>query len=189
MIRRLSGTVVGISLTHITVDVSGVGYLIAVRSVSEFSLDKPATLHTYLAVRENALDLYGFLHEEELEMFELLLKVPKVGPKTALQILIQASVSLLQESIASEDPVHLSKLSGISKKSAEKIVSELKGSFDGLGIENEAGTHTSIDSDVIDALVTLGYSEKDARHAVQKLDGTEADTNARIKKALHIITS
>jgi Holliday junction DNA helicase RuvA len=184
MIAELRGTVVDIGLAHITLDVRGVGYRIAVCSVQDFVLNTEAHLHTHLAVRETALDLYGFLEKEELAIFELLLKLPKIGPKSAMQILSQADIDLLKKAVASNDPSYLSKMSGIGKKSAEKIVVGLKDVFEDAEFENSLSEDTHADSDAIDALVTLGYSQRDAREALRRLSEDIVETNERIKAAL-----
>ena len=175
MIRQIQGIVADAHPTHVVVDVHGVGYHIFTTSKTGCAVGETTTLHTHLAVRENALDLYGFATRDELSFFELLLTLPKIGPKSALQILTQADVVLLQKTILSQDPIHLSKMSGISKKTAEKIVLGLKDAFDGLGYTNtaEVGNHSTAQSafvsDTIDALITLGYPQSDARKAVQQL--------------------
>ncbi len=183
MIARLTGTVVDVRLTHIVLDVHGVGYLIAVRLSSSFTVGTQVTLHTHLAVRENAMDLYGFQTEEELQMFNHLIKLPKIGPKTAMQILSQAEISLLREAAIKNDATYLSKMSGIGKKSAEKIVLGLKDIFD-AGDFASVGGENSADTDTIDALVALGYSERDARQALQKLPQDITDTHERIRQVL-----
>ncbi len=161
--------------TNVVVDIHGVGYLLHTTANTGCIEGEEAVFHTYLAVRENALDLYGFATREDLSFFELLLTLPKVGPKTALQILSQASVSLLQTTIISQDPMHLSKMSGISKKTAEKIVLGLKDAFDNMTYSRETDTvdsttpRSAFISDTIDALVTLGYPQSDARKAIQQL--------------------
>jgi Holliday junction DNA helicase RuvA len=188
MIARLTGMVVDVGFTHIVLDVAGVGYRIAVRSPSRFKVDAVAALHTHLAVRENALDLYGFENRDELEMFEQLLRLPKIGPKSAMQVLVQADIDLLKKSVAANDPTYLSKMSGIGKKSAEKIVLGLKDVF-----EYEEGdaraTLSQNDLDAMDALMALGYSQRDAREALQRLSPEVTLTNDRIKEALKTLGS
>lgn len=175
MIRHIKGTVADIHPLYVVIDVAGVGYLIYTTAKTSFELNEEIKLHTHLAVRENALDLYGFTTAEELSFFALLLTLPKIGPKSALQILSQAEVSLLQSTILSQDPVHLSKMSGITKKTAEKIVTGLKDAFDAVaysyGTETQPPTseQSAFTSDTIDALITLGYPQADARKAVQQL--------------------
>lgn len=188
MIARLRGIVGEIYESHIVLDVGGVGYLVAVRNPAQFALDETATLFTHLAVRENAMDLYGFLHRDELDMYEKLLTVPKIGPKSALQVLIHADVTLIKKSIALQDASYLSKLSGVGKKSAENIVASLKGKFNGAEFL-EADGSTTLDNDALDALVALGYSERDAMTALRETSDPEVDTNTRIKAALRHLGS
>jgi holliday junction DNA helicase RuvA len=183
MIAQLTGTVAGVRRAHVVVDVHGVGYLVAVRRATTFKHGEIVTLHTHLAVRENALDLYGFLLLDELSMFEELIKLPKIGPKSAMQILTQADVPLLIKAISEQDAVYLTKMSGIGKKTAEKIVSELAEVYEG-GVEAGTAGTRSADTDVVDALMALGYSQKDARDALEKLPKEVADVNERIKLAL-----
>lgn len=186
MIRTLRGTILDKNLFEVVVDVHGIGYLVRTPSdITSFERDAEITLHTYLAVRENALDLYGFLTTEELEMFELLIDLPKIGPKTAMQIMSQADVALLRKAALSGDSVYLSKVSGIGKKSAEKIVIGLRDKF---GAEDLLpGEHHEGDHDVIDALMTLGYSQKESRDALARLDPSLTNTNDRIKAALKYV--
>ena len=186
MISRLTGVVVRIDQNHIVLDEHGVGYRIAVRSSLDYVLEKTVSLNTYLAVRENALDLYGFISLDELRMFEELIKLPKIGPKSALQILIQADITLLHKAINDQDPVYLSKMSGMGKKTAEKIISELKDVFADLLLNQETPAHTG-DTDTIDALIALGYTMKDARDAVVKIPLEITNTNERITYALRAI--
>jgi Holliday junction DNA helicase RuvA len=188
MIRRLTGEIVDVGMSAITVDVGGVGYLVYMPHASDMKVASTVLLHTHLAVRENAMDLYGFLTQDELHMFELLLTIPKIGPKSALQIMNQADMALLRKAISSDDPVYLSKMSGIGKKSAEKIVTELKDKFDRFGEEVEEGGAGAGESDIVDALVTLGYSERSARETVRKLPDDLTDTKARITEALKLLS-
>lgn len=182
----LTGVVVNIYGGHVVLNVQGVGYILAVRSNVEFPLGETITVHTHLAVRENALDLYGFLLLEELRMFEELIKLPKIGPKSAMQVLMQADVATLKKAITTEDPVFLTKMSGIGKKTAEKIVAELKDAF---ADEIFAESTPSGDHDVIDALMALGYAQKDAREASLKISPDVTDTRKRITAALKIVSS
>lgn len=188
MIAQLTGTVVEVAPTYIILDVHGVGYMVSVTHGSGYILGDSISIHTYLAVRENALDLYGFNTRTALTMFEHLLKLPKVGPKTALQILSQADLAILTKAISTHDPEYLSKMSSISRKNAEKIVTGLKDVFDGTHFADiETHTHQT-DTDVIDALVALGYTQKDAITAIQKIPSDITDTNMRIRHALKYIS-
>ncbi len=185
----LTGKVVDVRLTHIILEVGGVGYLVGVANGSGFIIGTTISLNTYLAVRENALDLYGFNTRDELAMFHELIKLPKIGPKTAMQILSQADLETLKKAVRTDDPTYLSKMSGIGKKSAEKIVAGLKDIFDDGAFLGESSHENQTDSDVIDALIALGYSQRDAVQAVQKIPVEIVDTNARVKHALKYIST
>ena len=197
MIRHIKGTVTQAHPAQVVVDVAGIGHLIHTTVRTSPSVGGEVLLHTHLAVRENALDLYGFLSHDELSFFELLLSLPKIGPKTALLILSQADIGLMQNAIISQDPTHLSKMSGLSKKTAEKIVFGLKDTFEHtsyIGSElhkNGSQQRSSFSSDAIDALITLGYPQADARRVVQQLisDKPEvANVNDAIKEALKLLS-
>ena len=190
MIRHIAGTVSSHSTDSIVVDVVGVGYLIYVSKPQDFPVDSEVTLHTHQAVRETALDLYGFTTLDELDTFELLLGLPKIGPKSAAQILAQADLELLVEAVSNEDPAHLSKLSGIGKKTAEKVVAGLKDPFEdrGYGVAGTEGvgqsTTTGFQADAVDALVALGYPQAAARKVVQNLSPEITSTNEAVSAAL-----
>lgn len=191
MIAKLTGEVIDVGVTSVVIDVHGVGYLVYVTKSSGYKIGETASVFTYLAVRENALDLYGFTVRDELSMFEHLIKLPKIGPKTAVQILSQVDLATLRKAVATEDPSYLSKMSGIGKKSAEKIVAGLKdilGEGDYLDTDEERAQNQG-DTDVVEALLTLGYSERDAREAVKKIPESVKGTNARIKHALKEVAS
>lgn len=186
MIRSLTGTVEAIMEGAITLDVRGIGYFVAVPIKSTtFKKGEELTLHTHLAVRETALDLYGFTTITELEVFEMLLTVPKVGPKSALQILNQASPTLLIECISKNDPSQLHKLAGIGKKTCENVVLALHKKIENFGFAEVADTPPldAQKSDAIDALVSLGYDLGTARLAVSEMEA-DLSTNDIIKKAL-----
>lgn len=184
MIGYLKGRFIEYDLKSVILDVSGVGYKIYTNTAFLES-KKPEILEfwTYLAVRENALDLYGFVTKEELNFFELLITVSGIGPKSAMGILSVATVSNLRNAISSGDTSHLTKVSGVGKKNAEKIVVELKDKLAGF-----EGDHViSGDVDVIEALKALGYGEREAREALKKI-GESKDTSDKIKKALKLLS-
>ena len=184
MIARLTGTILEVEPTHVVLDVHGVGYLIATISNMGIEVGQEVSFYTYLAVRENALDLYGFSEKEELMVFEELLKIPKVGPKTALQMLSKTDLETLKKAVVTEDPAYLTKMSGITKKSAEKIVEGLSGVFEEAELIASGGSPQQEDADVVDALITLGYSQRDALRALQSVPKEVVGTNERIKRAL-----
>jgi holliday junction DNA helicase RuvA len=188
MIRSLEGTITSLGENSLVVVVNGIGYQIFTPTLRQnFIPGDTVFMHTHLVVRENILDLYGFLELEELNFFELLLEVPKIGPKSALQILCQADVHLLATAIIEQDPEHLHKMSGIGKKTASNLVSYLAGKIDHLVVSSSnpisSSQLTSAQSDAIDALITLGYDPKEARMYVMKEDKTE-DTKTLVQAVL-----
>jgi Holliday junction DNA helicase RuvA len=191
MIRSLTGKITEVGASAITIDVRGVGYRVgATTKTTLYTMGEELTIYTHLAVRETAMDLYGFLTLSELDIFELLLSVPKIGPKSALQILNQASPSLLVESISNKDSAHLHKLSGIGKKTCENVVLHLQDKLEGIGIDTPTtpqNTFGAKQKDAIDALVSLGYDLSTARETVQNLP-SELSTNDIITRALKQIT-
>lgn len=192
MIRSISGEIVSITDGYVTVVVHGIGYLVGTTTkTTTFTAGEFVTLHTHLAVRENALDLYGFISTAELELFELLLDVPKIGPKSALQVLSQASPTLLVEAISRKDDAYLHKLSGIGKKTCENIVQALHDKIEKMSLVfavSPQNTLTEAQTDAIDALVSLGYDLATAREVVKQLDGTTATPSELIQQALKQMT-
>lgn len=189
MIGTLKGTVQHKDLHTIVVDVGGVGY--KVYSTTDTTLDaipgEPVFLWTYLAVKETALDLYGFLDKETLDLFELLITVSGIGPKTALGILNVATPAMLRQAVATEDISYLTKVSGIGKKNAEKIVLELRDKL--ITTSEDMTDRHKGEGDVLEALISLGYSERDARETVKKLPKDLEGTSARIKEALRNLSN
>ncbi len=184
MIGYLRGRIIDQDLKSVILDVSGVGYKIFTNTaILDSKKAQDFEFWTYLAVRENAMDLYGFTTKEELSFFELLITVSGIGPKSASSILSIASVGNIRNAIISGDTSHLTKVSGIGKKNAEKIVLELKDKLTGF----EGGAEMSGDVDVIEALKALGYGEREAREALKKVSGT-TDTSEKIKKALKLLS-
>src|SRR3990167_5988368 len=167
MIASLSGTVRHKDTRSLVVEVSGVGYkvLVPTETALEVTLSSPVFLWTHLVVRETSLELFGFLEKETLDTFELLITIPGIGPRTALNILNVASPAMLRQAVASGDTTYLTRVSGIGKKNAEKIVLELK---DKLKITKEdRGVDMRSEGDALEALISLGYSERDAREALK----------------------
>lgn len=189
MISRLNGSVTHIDPKYIVLDVGGVGYKVSVTSDTIFKIKVDDTLivWTYLAVRENALDLYGFLSLKELSFFELLITISGIGPKTALGILNSASVEAIETAVQTADTSHLTKVSGIGKKVAEKIVMELKDKIEKISHTPESKSAMRGDADVIEALKALGYRDSEAREALKELPKSIIKTNDKIKEALKIL--
>lgn len=187
MIAQITGRIIAAPEGAVVIDAGGIGYLVHVtKAASRPQSDKQVTLFTHLAVREHALDLYGFWDSEELLWFEHLLTLPKIGPKSALQILGAADVTLIKHAVARNEPDYLAKMSGVGKKTAEKIVAGLKDTL-GEWVETEE-PHNPEATDVIDALVALGYARKDARAAVKALPPELSGTSKRVAEALKVLS-
>ena len=190
MIALLTGQIVFKSIDHVIVEVGGVGYRLFIPLSSFYSLPEQGTarffVHTH--VREDALLLYGFCTPEEKELFLLLLSVSGVGPKLALNILSHSPVSGLQEALADGDVKRLSSLPGIGKKTAERLILELKEKVDKLATPPRskatvaAGkTATSFD-DALSALINLGYKESQARKVLETLEIPPGTTLEQVLK-------
>lgn len=191
MIGRLAGAYVGNTPDGAAlIDVRGVGYAVRTTANGFASLaERPSevVLLIHTAVKDDAIDLYGFPNGDELAFFRLLLEVSGVGPKTALGILNLAGVETLRNAIAAGDASYLTRVSGVGKKSAERIVVELKDKLakEGYG---EAHLGRQQDADVLDALTNLGYSLEEARLALKHVTDTADDIPTRMKAALKILS-
>ncbi|EGT3816112.1 TPA: Holliday junction branch migration protein RuvA [Clostridioides difficile] len=196
MYSYIKGTVEEIYIDSIVVENNGIGYKINVSSntIMNLQVGEATKIYTKLIVREDDMSLCGFVRREELKMFELLTSVSKIGPKVALSILSFASPAQLGAYILSEDIGKLSKAPGVGKKTAERIVLELKDKVDKNNIEFEptllSQKPTLISQDEsVDALVALGYTLSESKEAVQKCKKDGMNTEAIIKKALTYIMS
>ena len=190
MIGKLEGNVSYKDDRFLILNVGGVGYKVfTTAGILEKTKenDMVLSLWTHLAVRENALDLYGFIKKEELSFFELLISISGIGPKTALSILNIASIETLRRAVSSGDTSHLIKVSGIGKKNAEKIVLELKGKFEAEESWNEE--YMQDEADTIEALTSLGYNQKEARESLKKISKDILGTSEKIKQALKILNN
>jgi Holliday junction DNA helicase RuvA len=189
MIGHLQGTVMATRTNFLLLSVGGVGYKVFTtkETLARTKSGAEASLWTHLAVREDILDLYGFFTEEELRFFELLLTVSGIGPKSALGILDIAAVETLRSAIAGGNAGYLTKVSGIGKKTAEKIILELR---DKVGLASEsAGRSLSSDEGALEALRALGYSHVEGREALRKVSSDITGTNDRLREALKILAS
>ncbi len=173
MIGRLSGVLVAKNPPQVIVDAGGVGYEVDVPMSTFYNL--PATgekvvLLTHLVVREDAHILFGFSTEDERLAFRKLIRISGVGARTALSVLSGLSVGDLAQAVATQDPARLTKVPGIGKKTAERLLLELKGKLaDAVAGAGSAGAQPSASSDVLNALLALGYSEKEALLAIKQV--------------------
>lgn len=191
MIGSIKGKIVLKKDKFLIVEASGVGYKINVSpdAVSKSKkIDEEIFLFIHTHVREDVLDLYGFLSLPELEFFEMLISVSGIGPKGALAILGVTSIETLKKAISIGDISYLTKISGIGKKTAEKIVIELR---DKVGNQISEGEEKSMQGelDALEALKSLGYSQHEAREALKKVTekNPNLDTNPKIREALKIL--
>jgi len=183
MIGSLRGKITLKTDRFIILETNGVGYKVSVSpdTTSKIGQKEETFLFIHTHVREDSLDLYGFLEEQELRFFEMLLNVSGIGPRSALAILGIATIDTLRRAIGTGDVSYLTKISGIGKKTAEKIVIELR---DKMGEEKE-GTSLQGELDALEALKSLGYSQNDARESLKKT--SPGTTNQKIKEALRIL--
>jgi len=188
MINSLKGMVIHKGLHMIVVDVSGVGYRVftTTETALDTVLNEKISLWTHLSVRENALDLFGFKNKESLGVFELLITISGIGPKTALGIMNVASIEMLEQAVSENDTSYLTRVSGIGKKNAEKIVLELQGKL--VASSKEKGVHLRAEGDALEALVSLGYSERESREALKKVPREIENAGERVKQALKLIS-
>ncbi|MDP2676479.1 MAG: Holliday junction branch migration protein RuvA [bacterium] len=186
MIFSIEGTLQLKALSYIVVEANGVGYRVRVGTETLKNLPaqgEKAKIFTSLYQRENDIELYGFLNIAEMEFFEVLNNISGIGPKSALGILNVAPLDTLKRAIAGGQIEYLTKVSGIGKKTAQRVIIELKEKLGASGGGEEFGE----DEDVMRALQALGYSLKEARDAIHALPKDIQGAEKRIKEALKIV--
>ena len=194
MIGRLTGSLLEKNPPQVTVDVSGIGYDIDVPMSTFYNLPRigeKVSLHTHLVVREDAHLLYGFGTEAERATFRQLLKVSGVGPKVALAVLSGMSVNDLAEAVTMQESGRLTKVPGIGKKTAERLLLELK---DRLKVDVRVAVGAvggiapaSSNADILNALISLGYNEKEALYAIKQLP-VDVPVSDGIRQALKLLS-
>ncbi len=189
MIGKLKGVIDLVKENFAIIDVNGVGYRVM---LNEIALDKLAkdeggqiSLFIHTNVKEDHIHLYGFLSMEELEMFELLLSVSGIGPKAGLAILTIASVATIKNAIFKEDHTLLTQVSGVGKKTAERVCLELRSKVEAIDGEDKQEVEAS--QEVIEALMAMGYAAGEAREAVKLIPDDVTDESEMIKLALRSI--
>jgi Holliday junction DNA helicase RuvA len=190
MIGRLSGVLLEKNPPQVMLEVQGVGYEIDVPMSTFYNLPgvgERVMLYTHLIVREDAHLLYGFASESERKAFRQLLKISGVGARTALSLLSGMSVADLAQAVLMQESARLTKVPGVGKKTAERLLLELK---DKLGTELAAGMAVNrtapASSDVLNALLSLGYNEKEARYALKQLP-EDVSVSDGIRQALKVL--
>ena len=177
MIRQIRGKVLSIGAASAVIEVAGFGVEVRLAAPGALAVGVEATLATHLALKQDGLELYGFPDAADRDFFELILSVSGVGPKTAQSILRRAPRETLEGAIGKRDLAYLTKVVGLGKKSAEKILAELA---DKVG----PSSHDDADGEVFDTLVALGYTEREARKALQAIPENAVGKDARLKAAL-----
>ncbi len=191
MIGRLSGTLLEKNPPQILLDVQGVGYEVDVPMSTFYNLpalNEKVVLHTQLIVREDAHLLFGFATQEERIAFRQLLKISGVGPKMALSVLSGLSIADLAAAVANKDAARLTKVPGVGKKTAERLLLELQGKFAVSGASAAGGMATAAaGNDIVNALLALGYNEKEADWAAKQLP-KETGVSDGIRQALKLLS-
>jgi Holliday junction DNA helicase RuvA len=187
MIGSIQGKISHKAANYIIVETNNVGYKVFLPQIFLIPLkvgqDLSLVIHTY--VREDQITLYGFPTLAELEFFELLLTVSGEGPKSAMAIMSLASLEMLKSAIGSEDPTVFTKVAGIGRKTAERVIVELKGKLkDETGSAPSAREH----SDALDALLSLGYREAEAREALKAIPKDTSNLQEKVKLALKALS-
>jgi Holliday junction DNA helicase RuvA len=191
MIASIRGVVQRVGDDEIVLDVGGVGMLVAVPAsvVAEATrIGKPMFLHTYMAVRDSAINLYGFNTPEERELFEVLLQVSGVGPRLALAVLSHLSPDVLRSAVVQDQPATFASVPGIGQKTAQKIIFHLK---DRLEVPySQVVAISEVDTEVLGVLTALGISLVEAQTALQSIPSeSPEDVETRVKLALKYFAS
>lgn len=186
MIGRLEGKVQYKEDRGIIISSGGVGYAVAVTTATALRTEvgTSVALWTHLSVRDDALELYGFKERSELVLFRRLIGISGIGPKSALNVLSLADTGTLIHAIRRGDGAYLTKVSGIGKRLAEKIILELKEKISGMEGVDES---PRAEDEALDALETLGYPARDTREIVRSLTGKYEKTEDIIRKALQAL--
>lgn len=191
MIGSIRGRLLEKNPPQILVETNGVGYEIDVPMSTLYNLPDIGAevfLYTHYVVREDAELLFGFSTKAERSLFRLLIRISGIGPKIALSILSGISASILAQAVSQAEPGLLTRIPGVGKKTAERIVLELKGKIDTVVGSADSQTPTSgAKADIISALVSLGYSEREALQAVKGL-AADVTVNNGIREALKALS-
>ncbi len=188
MISHIFGKIIGKGAQHIVLENSGIGYKIFTPPrILELAIGAEARLHTYFCVREDGFSLYGFDSAADLELFELLITVNGVGPKVALSILSSGASDFVRKAISAQDPAVFTKISGVGKKTAEKIILELKDKVGG-GFGADSGAGSQKYGDILSALEGLGYTSREIKKVLPEIDSSLSDED-KIKQALKLLAN
>lgn len=184
MIGSLRGRILEFSHLHILLEVGGVGYriLVSPAALALVKIGEDGFFYIHDHVREDSHELYGFLSSADLGLFEQLLSISGVGPKVAMTILSIGSAETVRCAIMAGDLATLTSVPGVGKKTAQKIILELKGQL------VEATIESPVDREVMEALQSLGYSIQQAREVLKQIPSEIVDTSARVREALRMLS-
>ena len=187
MIGYIEGEIIHKEDRFLIILANGIGYTVFTtpRIIEDAALGSAVQFWTHLSVREDALDLFGFQGQNELSLFRLLISVSGIGPKSALNVLSLADTATLLHAIQSKDGAYLTKVSGVGKKLAEKIVLELREKVG--AIENDNKGNPVAETEAIEALEALGYQAKDTRELIHILAREHSTAQDIIRKALQTL--
>ena len=192
MIGRISGTIIERSVSRVLVDVGGLGYEVDIPLTTYYRLaaEESVTLHTHMVVREDAHQLFGFHTIEDRDLFRALIKVNSVGPRLALNILSGMESEALARCIQEGDVKALTALPGIGKRTAERLVLDLRDKLEAFAGDAQAPVVPATDNmaDAEAALIGLGFKPQEAARALAGIDGGGLDVEALIKQALKALT-
>lgn len=195
MISYIKGEVIKKGLDYLIIDNNNIGYHVntSLSTLNKISEGERAVIQIYMHVREDLIALYGFYTGDELELFKKLISVSGIGPKAGLSILSTYEANTVKEIILKDDTTRMSKVPGVGKKTASKIILELRdkvGTLEGLDTSEEAvlSSDTQESSDILNALIALGFNSYEAKKALDKIDVTGKTENEIIKEALKNIS-
>ncbi|NMC51409.1 Holliday junction branch migration protein RuvA [Candidatus Kuenenbacteria bacterium] len=190
MISYLKGSILSKNSKSLVLLVGNIGYQIFAPTtlLQKAQINSELELYTHLRHSEDAMSLFGFETQEELRFFEILITISGVGPKTALGVLEVAKLSDIKKAILRDDPAILYKVSGIGKKTAERIVVELKNKLDVLPATEKELNLSDTDTETFDALISLGYNERDVREALKKIPPDIIRMEDKLKNAFKYLS-
>lgn len=186
MIGYLKGTVMLLDGSSLIIDVNGVGYKVTAASnlLTTLHLDTEAAIFIHTHVREDQLELYGFASHGDLKLFEYFIGVSGIGPKTAIGIFSLGTSSEILQALRKADVDFFTGVPRLGRKNAQKLIIELKNKIGGEGDLALDGEENTISSDTVQALLSIGFSEKEAREAVRKIGDRGENVNEKVKLAL-----
>ncbi len=191
MIGRLTGILLEKHPPQVVLDVQGVGYEVDVPMSTFYDLPtigSQASLYTHLMIREDMHLLFGFASESERQVFRQLVKISGIGARTALSLLSGLSVPDLYQAVAVQDSMRLTKVPGIGKKTAERLLLELRDKLSSAKIDvDDAVTSSTNNKDILNALLSLGYNDREASWAIKQVS-TDATLVDGIRQALHLLS-